>query len=108
NSQILHVTSKGVGKRTNESEYRSTNRGGKGYVAARITEDAVHIVAVKPVLGNEDVMLITIAGVLIRIAVESISIEGRNTQVVGLIRVQAEEKDTTVAKVTEEEKEEEI
>src|SRR5699024_11533023 len=57
NSQILHVTSKGVGKRTDESEYRSTNRGGKGYFAARITEDTGHIVAVKPVLGNEDIRI---------------------------------------------------
>src|SRR5690625_6867758 len=80
NSQILHVTSKGAGKRTDESEYRSTNRGGKGYFAARITEDTGHIVAVKPVLGNEDIMLITIAGVLIRIPVESISIIGINNQ----------------------------
>jgi len=108
NSQILHVTSKGVGKRTDESEYRSTNRGGKGYFAARITEDTGHIVAVKPVLGNEDIMLITIAGVLIRIPVESISITGRNTQGVRLIRVQGDEKVATVAKVAEEEIEEEI
>lgn len=108
NSQILHVTSKGVGKRTNESEYRSTNRGGKGYFAARITEDTGHIVAVKPVLGNEDIMLITIAGVLIRIPVESISITGRNTQGVRLIRVQGDEEVATVAKVAEEEIDEEI
>ena len=108
NSQILHVTSKGVGKRTDESEYRSTNRGGKGYFAARITEDTGHIVAVKPVLGNEDIMLITIAGVLIRIPVESISITGRNTQGVRLIRVQGDEEVATVAKVAEEEIEEEI
>src|SRR5699024_12486429 len=101
------LTSKGVGKRTDESEYRSTNRGGKGYFAARITEDTGHIVAVKPVLGNEDIMLITIAGVLIRIPVESISMTGRNTQDVRLIRVQGEEKVATVAKVAEEERENE-
>src|SRR5699024_12861555 len=103
NSQILHVTSKGVGKRTNESEYRSTNRGGKGYFDARITEDTVHIVADKPVLGNEDMMLITIADVLIRISVESISITHRNTKSVLLIIVKGDEKVATVAKVEEEE-----
>src|SRR5699024_5640942 len=102
NSQILHVTSKGVGKRTNESQYRRTNRGGKGYFAARLTEDTGHVVAVKPVLGNEDIMLITIAGVLIRIPVDSISVTGRNTQGVRLIRVQGEEEVATVAKVAEE------
>src|SRR5699024_7036440 len=108
NSQILHVTSKGVGKRTDESEYRSTNRGGKGYFAARITEDTGHIVAVKPVLGNEDIMLITIAGVLIRIPVESISITGRNTQRIRRIRDKCDEKGANDAKGAKDEIEEDI
>ena len=101
-SQILHVTSKGVGKRTFEKEYRQTNRGGKGYFACRLTDDTGHVVSVKPVLGDEDIMVMTIDGVLIRIPVESISITGRNTQGVRLIRVQGEEEVSTVAKVTPE------
>jgi len=108
NSQILHVTSKGVGKRTDESEYRRTNRGGKGYFSSKLTEETGHVIAVKPVLGNEDIMLITIDGVLIRIPVESISVTGRNTQGVRLIRLQGDEEVATVAKVAETEEENEV
>src|SRR5699024_373855 len=108
NSQILHVTSKGVGNRTDESEYRRTNRGGKGYFSSKLTEETGHVIAVKPVLGNEDIMLITIDGVLIRIPVESISVTGRNTQGVRLIRLQGDEEVATVAKVAETEEENEV
>jgi len=104
---ILHVTNKGIGKRSEESQYRKTNRGGKGYYACHLTENTGHVVAVKVVEGNEDIMLITVAGVLIRIPVESISITGRNTQGVRLIRVQNDEEVATVAKIVEEEIEEE-
>jgi len=72
NSQILHVTNKGVGKRTHENEYRITNRGGKGIYTCKLTDDTGHVVAVKAVNGNEDIMLITVDGVLIRIPVEDI------------------------------------
>ena len=105
-SQILHVTSKGVGKRTEEDQYRQTNRGGKGYFSCKLTDDTGHVVSVKAVKGNEDIMLITVAGVLIRIPVDSISITGRNTQGVRLIRVQGEEEVATVAMVAEEVEEE--
>src|SRR5690606_36035708 len=103
-SYILHVTNKGIGKRTLENQYRKTNRGGKGYYVCRLTEETGHVVAVKIVNGDEDLMLITIHGVLIRIPVEDISITGRNTQGVRLIRVQGEEEVATVAKIAEEEK----
>src|SRR5699024_5425194 len=95
NSQILHVTNKGVGKRTEEEQYRKTNRGGKGYFSCRLTEDTGHVVAVKVVNGDEDLMLITVDGVLIRISVESVSITGRNTQGVRLIRLQGDEEVAT-------------
>lgn len=103
-SYILHVTNKGIGKRTLENQYRKTNRGGKGYYVCRLTEETGHVVAVKIVNGDEDLMLITIHGVLIRIPVEDISITGRNTQGVRLIRLQGEEEVATVAKIAEEEK----
>lgn len=105
-SYILHVTNKGIGKRSIETQYRRTNRGGKGYYACRLTEDTGHVVAVKIVDGTEDIMLITVDGVLIRIPVESISITGRSTQGVRLIRLQGEEEVATVAKIVEEEIEE--
>src|SRR5699024_11381936 len=74
---ILHVTNKGIGKRSRETEYRKTNRGGKGYYVCRITEDTGDVVQVKIVNGHEDLMLITVAGVLIRIPVSGIPITGR-------------------------------
>ncbi len=107
-SYILHVTNKGIGKRSEEHQYRKTNRGGKGYYSCHLTESTGHVVAVKVVKGNEDIMLITVAGVLIRIPVESISITGRHTQGVKLIRIQDDEEVATVAKIAEEKIEDEI
>lgn len=105
--QIMHVTNKGVGKRTPEDQYRITKRGGKGIFTCKLSEDTGHVVAVKAVTGDEDIMLITIAGVLIRIPVEEISQTGRNTQGVRLIRLQEEEEVATVAKIEKEEETEE-
>src|SRR5699024_4307996 len=88
---------KGVGKRTPEDQYRTTNRGGKGIFTCKLNEDTGHVVAVKAVTGEEDIMLITVAGVLIRIPIEDISQTGRNTQGVRLIRMQDEEEIAMVA-----------
>src|SRR5690625_4535101 len=103
--QILHVTNKGVGKRTPEDQYRTTNRGGKGIFTCKLNDDTGHVVAVKAVTGEEDIMLITVAGVLIRIPIEDISQTGRNTQGVRLIRIQDEEEVATVAVIEKEEDE---
>ncbi len=102
-SNILHVTSNGYGKQTPEAEYRKINRGGKGVLTCKITEKTGHVVTVKVVQGDEDLMLMTSKGVLIRIPVEEISETGRNAMGVRLIRVQDEEEVATVAKVEEEE-----
>ncbi|NAP00440.1 DNA gyrase subunit A, partial [Halomonas sp. MG34] len=107
-SKILHVTSKGYGKQTPEKEYRVTNRGGKGIFTCNLTDKTGHVVAVKAVSGEEDLMLITVAGVLIRIPVRDISETGRNTMGVRLIRLQEEEEVATVARVDQDEDEEEI
>src|SRR5699024_7334895 len=61
---ILHVTNKGIGKRTPTEEYRRTNRGGKGYFVCKLTEETGEVSAVKIVRGDEDIMLITAEGVL--------------------------------------------
>ncbi|HLS34753.1 MAG TPA: DNA gyrase subunit A [Bacillota bacterium] len=107
--QILHVTNLGIGKRTPEKEYRVINRGGKGVYTCRLTEDTGHVVAVMPVSGDEDIMLITVDGVLIRIPVSDISQTGRNTQGVRLIRLRDDEEVATIAKITDDEEiEEEI
>ncbi|MGP4038965.1 DNA gyrase subunit A [Gracilibacillus sp. D59] len=100
---VLNVTENGYGKRTPVEEYRRTNRGGKGIFTANITEKTGRVVAVKNVTDEEDIMIMTVSGVLIRMQVEGISTTGRNTQGVRLIRLQEEEKVATVAKVDREE-----
>jgi len=95
--QIFHVTNKGVGKRTPEDQYRVTKRGGKGIFTCKLPEG--HVVSVKAVTGEEDIMLITVAGVLIRIPIQDVSETGRNTQGVRLIRLQGDEEVATVAKI---------
>lgn len=104
-SKILHVTSKGFGKQTPENEYRRINRGGKGVFTCKLDDKTGHVVDVKAIQGDEDLMLITIAGVLIRIQVSDISQTGRNTKGVHLIRLQEEEEVATVARIEKEEEE---
>ncbi|WP_107943575.1 DNA gyrase subunit A [Metasolibacillus sp. FSL H7-0170] len=97
--EILVVTEKGYGKRTPEHEYRLQSRGGVGLKTMQITEKNGKMCAVKAVDGTEDIMLITINGMLIRMDVQDISIIGRSTQGVRLIRLAEEEYVATVAKV---------
>ncbi|WP_107951485.1 DNA gyrase subunit A [Lysinibacillus parviboronicapiens] len=101
--EILVVTAKGYGKRTSEEEYRLQSRGGVGLKTIQITDKNGPMVAVKTVDGTEDLMLITINGMLIRMDVNDISLIGRSTQGVRLIRLGDEELVATVAKVEKEE-----
>ena len=103
NDYVLNVTENGYGKQTPIDEYRITRRGGKGIFTCNVTEKTGKVVALKTVTGEEDIMIMTVAGVLIRMAVKDISVTGRNTQGVRLIRLQDEEFVATVAKVEAEE-----
>lgn len=103
---ILNVTINGYGKRTSIDEYRVQSRGGKGLKTCNVTEKNGKLVSVKAVTTEDDLMLITAAGVLIRMAVEDISQLGRNTQGVKLIRLAESEFVATVAKVQKEDEEE--
>lgn len=107
-SDVLIVTKNGYGKRTHASEYRVQGRGGKGIKTCHVTEKNGNLVSMKVVTGEEDLMLITTGGVLIRIDVAGISIMGRNTQGVKLINMKESENEhvATVAKVEKEEEEE--
>ncbi|MBM7541370.1 DNA gyrase subunit A [Amphibacillus cookii] len=100
---VLNVTENGYGKQTPAEEYRMINRGGKGVSTSNITEKTGKVVAVKAVSGEEDLMIMTVSGVLIRMSVESISKTGRNTQGVRLIRLQDDEKVATVASIEQKE-----
>ncbi|QPA54527.1 DNA gyrase subunit A [Lysinibacillus sphaericus] len=101
--EILVVTEKGYGKRTSEDDYRLQSRGGVGLKTMQITDKNGPMVAVKTVDGSEDIMLITINGMLIRMDVNDISLIGRSTQGVRLIRLGDDELVATVAKVEKEE-----
>ncbi|MBP3040520.1 DNA gyrase subunit A [Bacillaceae bacterium Marseille-Q3522] len=104
-ADILIVTKKGYGKRTPMSEYRIQGRGGKGIKTCNITDKNGTLVGMKVVTGEEDIMLITTGGILIRMDVNDISTMGRNTQGVKLIRLDENEDQyvSTVAKVEKEE-----
>ncbi|MCM3588121.1 DNA gyrase subunit A [Mesobacillus maritimus] len=104
-ADILVVTKNGFGKRTHATEYRRQGRGGKGIKTINITEKNGDLVAMKVVQGEEDLMVITTGGVIIRIPVDSISITGRNTQGVKLISLDNEKEEfvSTVAVVEKEE-----
>lgn len=97
---LLIVTENGYGKRTPLEEYRLQSRGGKGIKTLNVTQKNGPIVGLKVIGENEDVMIVTQNGVVIRLNVESISLMGRNTQGVKLIRLEnEEEKVATVARV---------
>lgn len=106
--EILVVTEKGYGKRTPESEYRLQSRGGVGLKTIHITEKNGAMCAVKTVDGTEDIMLITINGMLIRMDVNDISVIGRSTQGVRLIRLADDEHVATVARVKKDEEDENL
>jgi DNA gyrase subunit A len=95
NADLLVVTEKGFGKRTPIAEYRPQRRGGKGIQTIRANKRNGKVAGIKMVRAEDDVMLITAEGIIIRMEVQGISQMGRSTQGVTLIRV--EEKDSVVA-----------
>lgn len=107
-NDVLIVTKNGYGKRTPASEYRIQGRGGKGIKTCHVTDKNGNLVSMRAVTGEEDLMLITTGGVLIRTDVAGISQMGRNTQGVKLISLKESENEfvATVAKVEKEEDDE--
>lgn len=83
---LLAITERGFGKRTELSEYRVQNRGGRGVITYKVTPKTGNIVGIRIANGDEDVMMITDKGTIIRLKVEEISILGRATQGVTLMR----------------------
>ena len=104
--EILVVTENGFGKRTSIQEYRKTNRGGKGVKTLTITEKNGTLVAMKAVNGDEDLLIVTNKGVIIRTPISQISQTGRATQGVKLIRLTDDQSVSSVAVVEHEENEE--
>ena len=102
---LLAITENGFGKRTELEEYRHQTRAGKGVLTYKITEKTGDLVAVKIVKDTDDVMLITDSGVIIRLNVGEISILGRSTQGVTLMRTNDGGKVVSLAKVANEDEE---
>jgi len=101
--QILVVTEKGYGKRTDVNEYRMTHRGSKGVKALNVTDKNGNIVAFKLVNGDEDLMIITNSGMIIRLSVSQVSTTGRVAQGVRLINLKNDQLVSNVALIAKEE-----
>lgn len=97
--EVLVITEKGYGKRTKVSEYPVKGRGGKGIKTANITEKNGPLAGLTTVSGDEDIMLITDKGVIIRFNVSTVSQTGRSTLGVRLMKMEADTKVVTMAAV---------
>lgn len=106
--EVLIITEKGYGKRTMASEYPTKGRGGKGIKTANITEKNGALAGLMTVEGNEDLMIITNTGVMIRTGVANISQTGRSTQGVKVMRLDQDAKIVTFTTVQADEKDEKI
>ncbi len=105
-SNILVVSEKGYGKRSKLEDYRVTNRGGKGVKTLNISEKTGNLVAIKNVDDSNDLMIINKSGITIRMAVEDLRVMGRATQGVRLINIKNNDSIAAVAKVMQEEENE--
>lgn len=106
--EVLVITEKGYGKRTMAGEYPTKGRGGKGIKTANITEKNGPLAGLLTVKGDEDLMIITDTGVMIRTSVGNISQTGRSTQGVKVMRLDQDAKIVTFTTVQPEEKDEEV
>ena len=104
NATLLAITEKGFGKRTELDEYRVQTRGGKGVITYKVTPKTGNIVGIRIVEETDDVMLITDTGTIIRLNVAGISVLGRSTQGVTLMRTN-EGRVVSIEKITEKEEE---
>jgi len=108
-TQLLVISEKGYGKRSDIEEFRLTNRGAKGVKALNITEKTGHLVSIMEVTDKDQLMIMTQAGIAIRFSVSELRVMGRNTQGVRVIRLNEDDDISSIAKIEmmEEEREEE-
>jgi DNA gyrase subunit A len=100
---ILTITENGFGKRTNTAEYRIQARSGRGIITIRTSERNGNVIGMKHVTNDDEIMLITNYGKIIRTKIKGISVIGRNTQGVKLINVEKDEKVVGIAHLAEKE-----
>jgi len=96
-SEVLTVTEEGYGKRTAATEYRVQQRGGKGVINMKVTEKTGAVVGLKVVTPNQELMLITQEGIVIRTNVDEISVISRNTQGVTLMKTETGDRVASLA-----------
>jgi DNA gyrase subunit A len=101
-STLLIVTEKGMGKRSELDEYRVQHRGGRGIITLKRNEKTGDVVALKEVLPDDELMMITKKGIIIRVPVEGIRVSGRNTQGVKVMNLTAGDLVVDVARVVKE------
>ncbi|RPI16645.1 MAG: DNA gyrase subunit A [Ignavibacteriae bacterium] len=106
-TSILVVTDKGYGKRSELNDYRMTRRGGKGVITMKSSDKNGRLISIREVLDNDDLMIITNKGIMIRQHVSDLRVMGRNTQGVRLIRLDSSDTISAVASVVGEEEVEE-
>jgi DNA gyrase subunit A len=102
-SNVMVVSEKGYGKRSDIEEYRVTNRGGKGVKTINITEKTGNLIAIKDVTDKDDLMIINRSGIIIRLSVAELRVIGRATQGVRLINLKETDEIAAVTKVDVEE-----
>src|SRR5262249_22195497 len=102
---LLAVSENGYGKRTGMDEYRRTHRGGKGIITMRITEKTGRVIGVRMVTDEDQLMLVTSGGKVVRLRANEIRVIGRNPQGVRLIDLEEGERLASVARLAEREEE---
>jgi DNA gyrase subunit A len=105
NATILTVSEKGYGKRTAIDEYRVTGRGGKGIINIKISERNGEVIGIRQVFEEDELMIVSSDGTLIRLKVKGISVIGRNTQGVKLIDLREGDRVVSIARIEEKEEE---
>ncbi|MBE2280999.1 MAG: DNA gyrase subunit A [Ignavibacteriaceae bacterium] len=103
---IMVVTDRGYGKRSDVNDYRITNRGGKGIITVKTTEKTGKMIAIVEVTDNEELVVITQSGMVIRMAVKDVRTMGRNTQGVRVINLKDNDSISDLAKIVPEDDDE--
>jgi DNA gyrase subunit A len=107
-STILTVTENGFGKRSSLEDYRSQSRGGKGIITIKTTEKNGRVVGIVQVSEDDEILLITRDGKILRTRAKDISVQGRNTQGVRLLETEGSDKVVSLAKVVERDDEKDV
>ena len=107
-ASLLAVAEKGYGKRTGMDEYRRTHRGGKGIITMKTTDKTGQVIGVRMVTDDDQIMIVSSGGKVVRMRVNEIRVIGRNTQGVRLIDLEEGERVAAVARLAEREDEADV